>query len=62
MLESTSENRRLMTRGEVADLLRVHPTTVSRWVKHGEIGYYRIGGRVLFRSDDVWAFFEKHRG
>jgi excisionase family DNA binding protein len=49
---------KIMTVQEVADLLRVHRTTVSRYAKSGELRSYLIGTRRVFRFDDVWTFFE----
>jgi excisionase family DNA binding protein len=53
-----NQNIRILTVQEVADLLRVHRSTVSRYAKSGELRSYVMGTRRLFRSDDVWAFFE----
>jgi len=43
---------------EVAKLLRLHKSTVCRYAKTGKLRSYLIGNRRLFKSDDVWAFFE----
>lgn len=48
----------IMTRTEVADYLRVDKSTVSRLAKSGEIGCFKIGTRLLFKSSDVLAFVE----
>ncbi len=56
--ETVIHERRIMTLKEVAELLRVHRSTVSRYAKSGEIRSYQIGNRRLFKSDDVWSFFE----
>lgn len=50
---------RILTMAEVAAILRVHRSTVSRLVKSGQLPSYKIGGRILFREDEVWEFFEK---
>ena len=50
--------KKIMTLGEVAELLRVHRSTISRYANSGELRSYQIGSRRLFRSDDVWLFFE----
>lgn len=48
----------ILTIQEVADLLRVHRSTISRYAKSGELKSYQIGNRRLFKSDEVWAFFD----
>lgn len=47
----------MMTRGEVATLLRVHPDTVTRWVKAGRIGKSSEGCRP-YRESDVQALLD----
>ena len=51
-------DKRIMTLGEVSELLRIHRSTISRYAKSGELRSYQIGSRRLFKSDDVWLFFE----
>ena len=51
-------DKRIMTLGEVAELLRIHRSTISRYAKSGELRSYQIGSRRLFKSEDVWLFFE----
>jgi excisionase family DNA binding protein len=53
-----TSDKRIMTLGEVAELLRIHRSTISRYAKSGELRSYQIGSRRLFKSDDVWLFFE----
>lgn len=53
-----TDNVKILTVAEAAQLLRVHRSTISRYAKSGELRSYQIGNRRLFRSDDVWAFFE----
>jgi excisionase family DNA binding protein len=50
--------KRIMTLEEVAERLRLHRSTVSRYAKSGKLKSYQIGSRRLFKSDDVWLFFE----
>jgi excisionase family DNA binding protein len=57
-MKNISQNIRILTVQEVADILRVHRTTISRYVMSGELKSYLIGSRRLFRENDVWAFFE----
>jgi len=56
--KSEPDSLKVLTVQEVADLLRVHRSTISRYAMSGELKSYRIGNRRLFMADDVWAFFE----
>ena len=58
ILMEENQEKRIMTMGEVAELLRLHRSTISRYAKSGELKSYQIGSRRLFKSDDVWLFFE----
>jgi excisionase family DNA binding protein len=58
MPSDSNQNIKIMTVQEVADLLRVHRSTVSRYAMSGELRSYTIGNRRLFKDEDVWAFFE----
>lgn len=49
--KNTSET--LMTEKEVAQYLKISAKTVSRHRESGAIGFYKMGGRVMFS-------FEKH--
>jgi excisionase family DNA binding protein len=49
---------KILTVKEVADILRVHPSTVSRYAMAGELRSYVIGSRRLFKEEDIWAFFD----
>lgn len=50
---------RLLTPGEVADLFRVDPKTVTRWAAAGRIGSRRTpGGHRRFWESDVRALLE----
>ena len=53
-----SQTTRVLTVQEVAELLRVHRSTVSRFAKSGKLRSYLVGNRRLFKDSDVWAFFE----
>jgi excisionase family DNA binding protein len=52
------QHTKILTVQEVADLLKVHPSTISRYAKSGDLKSYLIGSRRLFKDVDVWAFFE----
>jgi excisionase family DNA binding protein len=51
---------RMLTVNEVAHLLHVHPTTVRRWEKRGELRAYRLGskGTIRFKKEDVQGFVD----
>jgi excisionase family DNA binding protein len=49
---------KVLTVQEVAEILRVHPSTISRYARAGGLKSYVIGSRRLFKETDVWAFFE----
>jgi excisionase family DNA binding protein len=51
---------RMMTANEVADILHVHPSTVRRWQKSGELKSYRLGfkGTLRFKNEDLLNFIE----
>ena len=57
-LEKNQNINSILTVAEVAKLLRVHRSTISRYARSGELKSYVIGNRRLFKSEDVWAFFE----
>lgn len=54
----TSGLIKLLTRNETAEFLRIHPSTVSRYAKSGELRSFKLGSRRLFRYKDVLTFFE----
>jgi len=49
---------RMLTVDEVAHLLHVHPSTVRRWEKQGQLKSYRLGskGVIRFKREDVSHF------
>ncbi len=49
---------RMLTVDEVAYVLHVHPTTVRKWEKLGQLKSYRLGtkGNVRFKTEDVSHF------
>ena len=57
-MQNNYENIKILTVQEVAKLLRLHRSTVSRYAMSGELKSYVIGNRRLFKENDVWAFFE----
>jgi excisionase family DNA binding protein len=57
-LTNQIDEKKILTLKEVSELLRVHRSTISRYAKSGELKSYQIGSRRLFKSGDVWSFFE----
>jgi excisionase family DNA binding protein len=48
---------RLLTPGEVAELFRVNPKTVTRWARAGKLSAIRtLGGHRRFRASEVRRF------
>ena len=54
--EEMENSKAVLTIGEVAEMLRVHPTTVYRLLKRGDIPGFKIGGnwRVSVNALDRW--------
>lgn len=51
---------RLLTPGEVAQMFRVDPKTVTRWASAGRIGSIRTpGGHRRFRESEVTALLRQ---
>lgn len=48
----------ILTIAEVAALLRIHRSTVSRYAMSGELKSHLIGSRRLFKREDVLTFFD----
>jgi excisionase family DNA binding protein len=61
MVPSDKQTSRILTVQEVATLLRVHPSTISRFARSGELPSYLVGSRRVFRESDVWSFFENRK-
>ena len=57
-MEYIEQDARILTINEVAHMLRVHRSTVSRYAMSGELRSYLIGNRRLFKESDVLMFFE----
>ena len=52
-----------LTRAELADFWRVSTRTIERWSALGDCPQpIRIGGRVLYRRDDVLAWEQAQAG
>ena len=54
MWSEYSDNEKLLTKQEVAQMCRVDVRTVDRWLMAGKVRCQRTpSGRVLFRARDV---------
>lgn len=53
-------DEKLLRREEVASILGVHPATVDRMVKRGDLPVVRWGQTVRFRRRDVDDFVDAH--
>lgn len=51
----------LITRPAGARRAHVTPPTITRWIQHGLIAGYRIGGRVFVSAADVDALLANSR-
>jgi excisionase family DNA binding protein len=50
----------LLTPGEVAEMFRVNPKTVTRWARAGKITAVRtLGGHRRFRASEIRQFLEQ---
>lgn len=53
-MDSENTPERLLTPGEVAQMFRVDPKTVTRWASSGRIGSIKTpGGHRRFRESEV---------
>jgi excisionase family DNA binding protein len=53
---------RFLTARELADQLGFAPGTIVDWYEARKIPGFRVGGRLRFRSSEVEAWLEEHRG
>lgn len=52
-------DERLLTKSEVADRCQKTTRTVENWMDQGLLPYYKVGGSVLFKWDDVLAHLDR---
>jgi len=57
-MKEINQTNKILTVDEVAELLRVHRSTISRYAKSGELKSHTLGNRRLFKESDVWSFFD----
>lgn len=46
-IQQPGSNGSFVSISEVADIYRVHPTTVRRWIMEGRIDAQRVGSRLI---------------
>lgn len=62
-MAETPDGDKLLKPGEVADLFRVDPKTVTRWAKDGKVPSVTTpGGHKRFRESVVRAMLEDNGG
>ncbi len=49
---------KILTVQEVANILRVHRSTITRYSLSGQLKSHLLGNRRLFKESDVWKFFD----
>lgn len=47
------------TRREAAERLKISLPTLNKYTKTGKVNGYRIGGKVMYRADDLMASLQK---
>jgi excisionase family DNA binding protein len=52
------DKENLLTVPEVAVYLRLSVHTVRNWVCQNKIGFIKLGGRVLFRKEDLEDYIQ----
>jgi excisionase family DNA binding protein len=60
--DSNPQAKRWLTVPEAADYLGVSEPTVFRWMKQGQLSFYKIGGATRFTQDSLDAVIEKTTG
>lgn len=57
-----SDDRKLLTKRQVATLLQVSPYTIDAWVsQRRELTFVRVGRCVRFDMKDVQAWIDRNR-
>ncbi len=59
MCAMTMTEERLYTAEEVAHLLRVHPRTVHRMIKRGELDAFTVGGIYRIRQSALDTLMQR---
>ncbi len=59
--ERMDRTKRLLTPGEVAEILQVHTLTVYGYIKNGRLDAVRLGRTYRILPDDLDRFIESNR-
>jgi len=51
--EGSQKKTRYISRKEVCEIVKISLPTLHQWTKDGLLTSYKIGNRVLFKSDEV---------
>lgn len=63
MDNNTSNNNQYYTTEEVAEMLKVTPDSVRRWIRSGKLKSIKLSGKFIRISQaDLQAFIESQRG
>lgn len=60
--QAASQPKRWYTIPEAADYLSVSEPTIFRWMKGGQLSFYKIGGSTRFTQEGLEAVIEKTTG
>lgn len=52
---------RLLSVKEISELLQLHPVTITRYIREGQISAYKFGRVWRAKQEDVARFMEKKR-
>ncbi|MDR1458810.1 MAG: helix-turn-helix domain-containing protein [Bacteroidales bacterium] len=52
-------NKFYLTDKELSARLKISRRTIQEWRYRGQISYFRIGGKMVFRESDIQAILEK---
>lgn len=49
-----------LTDSELAIRLKVSRRTLQEWRNNGQIGYFLLGGKILYAESDIQVMLERH--
>lgn len=59
--QSNTPRKEILTRSEAAEYLTLSKHTLYRYTSERKIPFYRVGGRVLMKSEDLDAWMDSRR-